>query len=724
MNLDLKFSAFALYPLLLLILAVVFTLFIYRTTTPRAASWLRRSLAGLRGFALAAALLLLFEPIMSLARQRAQKPVAAILLDRSASMALQDSLGARGELAQKTLAMPWLNRLRERAEPAFFAFSDSLHALTKDSLSNLHFNGDGSNITAALLSAKEKLAGRQYGAAVLLSDGAYNLGANPGRAAEAYGVPIVSVRLGGNRQTRDAMISEVVTNEIAYAETQLPAEISLSATGFAGRKTKLRVFEAGNEIQTQDVELPGDNTQTVVKLTLTPKTLGLNRYEVKLDALENEQTLANNRRVFYVRVLKSKLNLWIFAGAPSPDYAFLKRALQNDPNYRVLGFAQKPGGAFYSAPDESLPNVRQAEAWKEVDAIMLVDFPRRDSDRSVLEALQRELAQNHRPFFYLHGPAVDLNALWRWRGVLPWAAMPSLTNERAVTLQLEPNGLVHPVTRPLAEANSANATNNLPPLFSNIAPLKVLPGSEILMATTNSSTRATEPLWVAQKNAASKTLAIFSYGLWRWHLMMQTQEQSSPVYESTVRGLVRWLVTKEDAKLVRFTSNKEIYRGGEPIELLAQVYREDYQPLAGAQVRAELTGPQLQQEVILQDVGTGLYRAHVQVLAGGEYQFRGAAEFAGKKLGEDTGRFSVEPFSVEFLQTRFNEPVLRQIAEASGGKYVAPDSLEAALAQLKLAPEIKHESRDYALWGKPELLFALLFVLAVEWFIRKRQGML
>ncbi len=726
MNFDLKFSAFALYPIIVLALAILFTLFIYRRTTPPVADWFRRVLAGLRSFALAAALLLLFEPILSLAWQHSQKPVVAVLIDRSASMTLADSLGPRGDTVQKALALPWVNNLRERADVAFFSFSDSLHALTKDSLSDMHFNGDGSNLSAALLSAKERLAGRQYGAAVLLSDGAYNLGSNPARTAETYGLPIVTVRLGSNQQTRDALISEVVTNEIAYAETQLPAEVSLSAVGFNGRKTKLRVFEGDKEIQTQDVELPNDNTQSAVKLTLTPKTIGLNRYEVRLDALENEQTLANNRRVFYVRVLKSKLNLWIFAGAPSPDFSFFKRALEKDPNYQVRGFVQKPGGGFYVQPAQSLPNFRQAEAWREVDAIMLVDFPRRDTERAMLEILSNELLKNNRPLFYLHGPSVDLPSLWQLRSALPLASAPSLTNERAVSLQLAPNGLAHPITRPLVEAsgNAAGVTNNLPPIFCNLAPLNVLPGSEVLMGAGASRAQKAEPLWLAQKNAARKTFAIFSYGVWRWHLMLQAQEQGVPVYEKMMAGLVRWLVTKEDAKLVRFTSNKEIYRGGEQIELLAQVYREDYQPCEGAQVRAQLTGPQFQQEVILQDAGSGLYRAHLQVLGGGEYQFRGAAELGGQKLGEDAGRFSVEPFSLEFLQTRFNEPVLRQIAEASGGKYVTPDSLERALTQLKLAPEIKHESRDYALWGKPAMLFALLFALAVEWFLRKRQGML
>jgi hypothetical protein len=175
---------------------------------------------------------------------------------------------------------------------------------------------------------------------------------------------------------------------------------------------------------------------------------------------------------------------------------------------------------------------------------------------------------------------------------------------------------------------------------------------------------------------------------------------------------------------VRISSNKEIYRGGEQVEIVAQVYREDYVPLEGAQVQVQLYGPQWQQDLILQDAGSGLYRARLQVLSGGEYQFRGAAELSGKNLGEDSGKFSVEPFSSEFLQTRVNEPLLRQLAEVSGGAYLPPDSLEQAVARLPLEPVVKYESRDYAFWGKLPVLLVLLLTLAVEWFLRKREGML
>lgn len=728
MNLDLKFAAPAFYPLLLVVLGIAFTLFVYRTTTPRVSTLLRRVLAILRTIALAAALLLLFEPTLSLAVKQSQKSAVAILLDRSASMTLSDSARSRADLAKQALSRPWLEQLREQAEVFLYSFGDTLQTLAFDSIAGLKFEGDGSNLASALTTVKQRLAHREYRAAILLSDGAYNIGSNPSRVAESYGLPIITTKIGARRDARDALISEVVTNEIAYADTKLPVEISVSASGLAGQPARLRVYEGEQEVATQTLVLPSDNTQVTASVSLLPQRVGLTRYTASLDNFEGELTTENNRRAFYVRVLKSKLNVWIFAGAPSADFAFLQRTIAHDPNFQVRGFVQRPGGSFYAVAAQALPAFRRAEDWQQVDAIVLIDFPRRDSDRSLLEMLSKQLGENAKPLFYLHGPGVDLNLLGQLRGVLPLTALPNAMSEQMLAVQFTPAGLAHPVTRALTNrfAKSASgqatalSTDELPPLFSNVYNLKPSPNAETLAGAGN----RWEPLWLAQKSANRKTLAIFTYSIWRWKSLLEAVGKNTEAYESMMTGLVRWLVTKEDAKLVRFESNKEIYRGGEQIELLAQVYHEDYRPVEGAQVKAQLTGPQFNQEIILQDAGSGLYRARLQVLSGGEYVYKGTAEAGERTLGEDSGRFSVEPFSLEFLDTRYNEPLLRQMAQLTGGAYVAPDSLGDYLSRLPLQPATKVESYNLALWGRPSVLVILLLTLGLEWFIRRRQGML
>ncbi len=757
MNVDLKLSSAIIYPLLLILLTIAFTFFIYRTTTPPVANWLRRGLAVLRTFALALALLLLFEPVLTFGLQRLQKPTVAVLVDRSASMALADSAVVRANLVRQALSLPWVKDLEKHAEIAGFSFSDSLRRMNLDTLSLKAFNGDGSDLGGALLATKKMLAERHLAAAIMFTDGAQNMGESPVRVAEQFGVPLITVGIGSSQGLRDVQLSDIVTNEIAYAETQLPVEMSISSLGYAGRRVRLRIIEEGAGTDTtrqgkaaheQEIVLPTDNTQATIRFNLVPHKLGLNRYVAQIDTLAGELTRANNRRTFYVRVLKNKLKLWVFAGAPSPDYVFLKRTLEADKNFQIQGFVQRSDGNFYgtSAADliAALTRIRREETDGSLDGVIMIDFPRRDSNRRLLEALLQQLAKNRQPLFFLNGPGVDLASLWQFRSVLPLAAPPAQTSERLVYLQPELAGLSHPLTQ-FSETLEDNRRiwEELPPLFFNLINVQPLAGSQVLASVDNrrgdqssgeisvrpgtSRSGATPgglPVMLAQKSAERKTVAMFPYGLWRWHLLMQGVGKTPIAYETFVRSAVRWMVTAEDAKLVRITSNKEIYRGGEVIELAAQIYHEDYRPRAGAQVRVQLAGPQFSQEVILQDAGDGLYRAALQVLGGGEYQFRGVAEQSGRKIGEDSGRFTVEPFSLEFLNTRLNEPLLRQMAQATGGAYGTPDSLANFIARLPLSSLSRHETFDFALWGRTPVLLVLLLVLGAEWFVRKRQGML
>ncbi|MCG3118422.1 MAG: hypothetical protein ALAOOOJD_00622 [bacterium] len=746
MSFDLNFSTALIYPLLLILLALGFTLFIYRVTTPAVANWLRRGLAALRTFALALALLLLFEPVLTLGWQRTQKPAVAVLIDQSASMNLADSTRKRADVVRQAFAQPWLQELKKRAAIASFGFSDSLRRMNLDTVPQMHFNGDGSDLGGALLAAKKALADQRLAGAIMFTDGAQNLGENPARVAEQFGVPIITVGIGSARGTRDILLSEVVTNEIAYAETQLPVEISVASLGYAGRRARVRIFAEGvadstspqtrpatTTVLEQEVVLPADNTEFTTRFNITPQKIGLNRYVAQIDTLAGELTHANNRRTFYVRVLKNKLKLWILAGAPSADYSFLKRTLAVEPNFQMQDFVQRPEGNFYNnVTAASLVAALNRAGAEKIDGVIMIDFPRRDSDRRLLDALAQQFTKKQTPLFFLNGPGVDLAALWQFRSVLPLAIAPSVIGERLVALQPDLAGLSHPVTR-FAETPEDNRRwwEELPPVFCNLINLQPLPGSQVLASITNQSAgrppgpgRSDMPIILAQKSAERKTVAVFAYGLWRWHLLMQGIGKTPLAHEKLVRNAVRWMVTREDAKLVRLTSNKEIYRGGESVELAAQIYHEDYRPRPGANVRVQLAGPQFSQEVILQDVGDGLYRATLQVLGGGDYQFRGVAEQSGQKIGEDNGRFSVEPFSLEFLNTRLNAPLLQQMAQATGGAYGPPDSLAQFVARLPLTPLTRRENSDFALWGRAPVLLILLVVLGMEWLVRKRQGML
>ncbi len=97
-------------------------------------------------------------------------------------------------------------------------------------------------------------------------------------------------------------------------------------------------------------------------------------------------------------------------------------------------------------------------------------------------------------------------------------------------------------------------------------------------------------------------------------------------------------------------------------------------------------------------------------------------------LRGDSGRFSGGETNLEFLETRANKQLLMELAHVTGGLYIAPtgiDSLAPALQVLPaFTPREETSVQSLALWDWHYTLALLLVVLSLEWFLRKRSGML
>ena len=70
-----------------------------------------------------------------------------------------------------------------------------------------------------------------------------------------------------------------------------------------------------------------------------------------------------------------------------------------------------------------------------------------------------------------------------------------------------------------------------------------------------------------------------------------------------------------------------------------------------------------------------------------------------------------------------NLPLLREIADASGGMIVPPTGLPAALKQLNLDPEVLENVSKQPLWNRWDLLVIFIGCLALEWSLRKWIGL-
>jgi hypothetical protein len=656
--------------------------------------------------------------------------------------------------------------------------------VTPDSLPLSLFKGQLSNLSKPLRHIFEQAERTNTRAAVFITDGALNAGENPLYAAELLARPLYVIGVGDSTEPRDLKVQSILTNDIGYVGAVLPVTVNIQANGFsrdAVREAKLLLKDNGITIAEQRFVLNSignagaavsANTSHSVPITsiafeYTPKESGIRKLTASLQnvkGFEGELTTKNNSNDVFVRILKNKRKVVLVAGAPNPDISFVRTALSENRTVECSAFIQGVNGEFLapgsdgssasasaSASASSSANSSTAfspqqpptaasftQALSDAESIILVGFPVASTPAATLEAVRAELSRN-KPLLFVASHDVDYQKLRVLEPYLPFATLGTSRQEMLALPDVHATSLANPIMKLTGTEADARLWNNLPPLYRTETFFKVKPESEVLSTIRVNNVPVAEPLIVQRTLAGSKSLAILGYGLYRWKLLGFAAEQAkgretTDIITTFLDNGLRWLSTSDQGKFVRIKSTREVYANGERVEIVGQVYDRSYTPIDNADVRIRLSGSASRtqdREIPLTSLGGGRYAAQIDALAQGDYVFSGTASLNGQPYGSDDGRFAVGELNIEYQNLRMNASLLRQMAARTGGKfYTAAEVIrnpQALLQDIRSAQTFKArpitERKEIPLWNRPWLLTAALALLAGEWFIRKRSGM-
>ena len=78
-------------------------------------------------------------------------------------------------------------------------------------------------------------------------------------------------------------------------------------------------------------------------LSVNAGDIGVHRFRAHLTAFNGENVVANNSAAFALKVVKGKVRVCLVAPAPSWDFAFARRCLEEAPNIEVMVLFTAPG---------------------------------------------------------------------------------------------------------------------------------------------------------------------------------------------------------------------------------------------------------------------------------------------------------------------------------------------------------------------------------------------
>jgi hypothetical protein len=700
-----------LYFFLALILIGLYTYYIYRFTIPQVSRMKKIILVSMRTTALITLLFIFFEPILSLTKKIILEPVNLIFIDNSRSMKIDD--GTNREATVKKISENVFNNMPGMVNKVYL-FGNKVRSLSEDSTQKLNFNDAVTNISQAFSGIKEE--NKNYSSIVLITDGDITSGSNSIYAAKNIGLPVFTIGIGDTTHRKDIEIKRVLYNGLLYVETPTTIEATLQQSGLNGKNVTVSLYD-GNELKDQEnITLNNTGIQNI-SFDYTPKTPGEKKLTVDVSPLKEEFTKGNNKSVFYINVLSNKVRVMILGGSPSADLTFIKNALESDDNLKVKCLTQ--------ISKEIVEGKEFTNFIDSADVFFLIGFPSDESSSDLVNRVSNRTAKDKIPFFMLFTNSTNANSLNNFQSVLSF----TVRNETGLSREVQPQVFEDQKDNPIIQNNAPNileAWDNLPPVYQPSFDFIAKPESNVIAKIKLNNKVLNSPLILSRNFNGMRSIAVLANGIWKWKL--QTIRKKSDLFDRFILNSVKWLNTSDESKQVKIETSKKNYSIGEEVEFKGEVYDESLNPVPDAEVKLNINSGSEKYELNLSSVGNGLYEGSIRIDKKGDFNYRGTAFLNGNSLGSDKGIFNVGNLDIEMLNPRMNYEYLNLLSNETKGKYFDAKNYKQAFAEIKKVNENSKKEKiitsEINLWSDEWLIIIAIFLFSLEWFLRKRAGML
>lgn len=708
-KIELALSLNAIYFFIALLILLIYSIYVYRYTLPPISKLKKIILTGLRFTSLLLLLFIFFEPVLTLTKKETLSPKSLFFFDNSKSLKIVD--GTNREETLREIASKSINS-KIPGNSGFYLFGSSIKNTIKDSLlNNLNLNESTTNFSEIFNYLKK--SEMNISSVTIVSDGVVTEGSTPIFTAEKLSIPVFTVGIGDSTLKSDVEIKNVNYNEIVYKGTPTTILTTLVNRGFADKPITISLFENNNLLEQKNITLDKNGINSV-DFSYAPQSSGERKLTLSISKLEGEASFFNNQKNFYLNVIDNKINILLLAGSPSSDLSFIKSALETDENFKVNTLTEITSNTFL----ESNSNTKLDSA----QIIFLIGYPTSSSSNEFYERLVNKIENKNTPFFILLTGEVSKQKLSRLNNFLP----VNVQNIESNYLQIQPDIQTSESKNPILQGNQLSDWNNLPPVFQPFGNYSVKPESKIISKVKVNGTPRNIPFIVTRNFGSKRSMIIIGQDIWRWKLQMTSK--APLLFDNFIINSVRWLNSPEKDKRVKIVTSKKNYSTGEEVEFFAQVYDESLNPVNDAEIKVKINSQGALNELNLNNVGNGLYEGKITLNKVGDYYFTGTATIDSKLLGEDKGIFNIGDIETEFADSRMNKQFLSLLSSVTDGKYFNPDQYEELLNELdiinKNSSKEKINKSEVRLWSYEWLLVIVILLFSIEWFLRKRNGML
>jgi len=695
-------------------------------------SWRRPvALSLLNWSVLAIALLLLWQPALSVSTLKQRQNVIAVVVDASRSMALPGQGTDRLTQARRLLDSSLLNSLK--AQYPVRLYSAGASATRADATSEIQPNQPVTRLGAALADIAAESATLPIGAIVLLTDGADNARGIEKQALAALKqarIPVHTVGFGPEALPADIELLAANAPARALPGARIPVTVRLRHAGFEGRTVTLTASSEGKTLATRQITLPPSGQAAAESITLLAGKAGAMNVQIKADPLGGELTPDNNSQSLLIQIEDRRPRILYIEGEPRWELKFIRRVAEASSGVELVSILRTTQNKFYrqgiGSPAElanGFPSA--AEELFAYDGLIIGTVEAGAFTPSQLSLIRAFADRRGGGILFLGGRTSFSDGAWQTTEVadilpLSLSARRDTFNRTPVKAELTQQGALHDLTR-LDDSPQANAARwrSLPPIadFQVTGPAK--PATLVLAEAATAQGR--QPLLAIQPFGRGRVALLATGGTWKWQMLMDARDQA---HELFWKQMLRYLVSESRSRLAARVSDS-VLNDSSALTIDAEVFDSNFLPDAEATVQARISMPggSTAESVLQPDpVRPGHYSAPFNALAAGSYAIQLSARRGETETARDELLFRRQDGVAEAFHPEQDRPLLEDLSSRTGGKYWTPATVNRLPGEIRFSEAGLAVRQLHDLWDMPAAFILLFGLKAAEWLLRRRWG--
>ncbi len=650
-------------------------------------------LTALRFFLVSLLCFLLVGPFIKQIKNTLEEPIVVFAVDNSSSIAeVQDS----SELITFQQNMEAVSaKLREDGYTLDLRTFNGLQTL--DSLQFQFTSSDLGNLLSTISTDYE---GRNLASVVLFSDGIYNEGVSP--SYRPYSFRINTVGLGDTIPKQDINIQNLFYNKIAYQGNKFPLVAEIANTGFEGQSVNVNIKNRGKVIASETLTFDQARDVNSLEFLLDASQEGMQRYEVEVQALDEEFTTQNNTSQAYVEIIEGKENILLLAQSPHPDIKALRSAIESNKNYELRSVIL----SVDEVSERDLADVKY-------DLVIFHQLPGRNLENAMVRKYMDEASAS----WFIMGAQSDLFSLSENNSIINVASVNNDTDEVKAVYNSAFTGFQ-------LDGEDQAIIEEFLPLTVPFGRVELKNNADVLLYQKVGSVDTSKPLLVVGEVDERKTAVMLAEGLWQWRLQEFAKYENTQTFDALISKLTQFLSAKEDKRRFKVYPEKDVFEDTEPVVFETEIYDEVYEEIYGFKINLTLTdetGEAKNYNYITNESNTQ-YR--ISNLPEGIYQYKATAQIDGEQMSSN-GEFTVRSLQIETLNLTANHQLLRDLASNSGGLFFereAIGNMDEQLQTQEAKGKIYTSEAFLPIINLKWLFFVLLILVSVEWGVRKYMG--